>query len=250
MDIDLSTPVAAWLGLTPAQLGTYLLYLVLAAPVISWLRPQEPALVRWREGAALTATTADDAAVAMLTRLWSLLLLVPVVVLRVVPVFTKAVEAAREQRRGPPKSGAVLGLVLTAVLLAGAAVTTGCATGHAQAQALHHGLTDATDLVDPMYAQAVVECDLQEREVIASHAPDQGDAAAVALAAVRVRCDVALASFEAVRGLQLALRATADAMADGRATVTDVVRSLDELAAAVETSRALVSAIRSARGAP
>lgn len=249
MDIDLSTTVADWLGISLAQLGTYLLYLILAAPIISWLRPHvEPALVRWRTSALLTSSSVDDTAVAVLSRAWSVLLLVPVAVLQVVPVFTKAVDAAR---KGPPKRpGAVLGLMLTMVLLAGALVTTsGC--GPAQAQALHSGLTDTTDLVDPMYAQAVVECDLQEREVIASHAPDQGDAAAVALAAVRVRCDVALASFEALRGAQLTLRATADAMEDGRATVTDVVRSLDELAAAVETSRALVTAIRAGRrGAP
>lgn len=152
----------------------------------------------WRLAAALTRTTADDTGVKVLAVIWSVALLVPRFIVWATPIFASALESAK---KGPQKrtGGAILGGLLTLVLLAGALLTTsGC--GPAQAQALHSGLTDTTDLVDPMYAQAVVECDLQEREVIASHAPDQGDAAAVALAAVRVRCDVALASFEALRG--------------------------------------------------
>lgn len=162
------------------------------------------------------------------------------------PVFGPAMLGSHGTAVGPRWAAVPpqrLGLTLGAL----ACLLSGC--GASASSAMHRGLTDATDLVDPGYAQAVVECDLQEREVIASHQPDEGDAAAVALARVRARCDVAFASFEELRGLQLALRATADALEDGEATVSDVVRSLDELAAAVETSRALVEAIRAARGA-
>lgn len=248
MDIDLSTHVAGWLGLTVAQLGTYLLMAVVVAPIISAARPHvEPVLVRWREGAALTRTTADDHAVRAVSLLWSVLLLVPLIPLRVFPVFTAAVEAAR---KGPPKRpGAVLGLLLTLVLLVGALVTaSGCAAG---APAVHQGLNDATDLVDPAYQAAVIECDLQEGEIIASYPPDQVDAADVALAALRVRCDVAFASFQGVRAAQLLVRAALDAKEDGRATVQDVLRSLDELREAQVTARQFVDAIRAARrGAP
>lgn len=246
MDIDLSTHVAGWLGLTVAQLGTYLLMAVVVAPIISAARPHvEPVLVRWREGAALTRTTADDHAVRALSLLWSVLLLVPLIPLRVFPVFTKAVEAAR---KGPPKRpGAVLGLVLTMVLLAGVLVTTSCATG---APAVHQGLNAATDLVDPAYQAAVIECDLQEGEIISSYPPEEVDAADVALAALRVRCDVAFASFQGVRAAQLLVRAALDAKEDGRATTQDVLRSLDELREAQITARQFVDAIRAVRGAP
>jgi len=102
MELDLSTTVASWLGISLEQLGTVLLYLVMLAPIISWLRPHvEPALVRLRRAALLTSTRVDDHAVAVAARVWSVALLVPVVVLQVVPVFTKAVDAARK----PPISG-------------------------------------------------------------------------------------------------------------------------------------------------
>ena len=250
MDLDLATPLAAALGIPLWQLGTYLLAILAAGPVLIAVKPRvEPVIERWRVAAALTRTTADDTGVKLLTLVWSGALLLPRLVLWLTPIMASALEAA-ESRKPPPRrpGGAILGVLLCGILLAGAAVTTGC--GPTQAQALHSGLNETTDLVDPGYAQAVVECDLSEREVIASHAPDEGAAAAVALAVVRVRCDVAYASFEAVRGAQLALRATADAMEDGRATATDVLRSLDELAAAVESSRAFVDAIRAARGTP
>lgn len=250
MDIDLSTPVASWLGITVAQLGTYLLMAVFIAPIISAARPHvEPALVRWRERAALTRTTADDQAVRALSLLWSVLLLVPLIPLRLFPVFKAAIEAAESARKGPKRPGAVLGLLLTLVLLGGALVTTsGCAAG---APAVHQGLNAATDLVDPAYQAAVIECDLQEGEIIASHTPDQVDAADVALAALRVRCDVAFASFQGVRAAQLLVRATLDAKEDGRATAQDVLRSLDELREAQVTARQFVDAIRAVRrGAP
>ena len=258
MAFDLSTTVAAWLGISLAQLGSILLYLVLAAPIISWLRPHvEPALVRWRQAALLTSSSVDDTAVAVLARVWSVLLLVPVVVLRVVPVFTKAVEAARSNGSddGPPTRPlrkvprGPLGVLTICILLAGALVTTsGCAGG---APAVHDGLNAATDVVDPAYQAAVIECDLQEGEIIASYPPEEVDAADVALAALRVRCDVAFASFQGVRAAQLAVRAALDAKEDGRATTQDVLRSLDELREAQVTARQFVDAIRAARrGAP
>lgn len=276
--LDFSVQVAAWLGITPEQLGAYGIAL---AALCSWLllaRPRVRAAMAaagaWCEGkrkaAALTATPVDDYAVSamagfvwLVSGLFELVLLVASALAELTRAIPEAMNRAREAKAaasrfddGPPTRPlrkvppGPLGVLTLCILLAGALVaTSGC--GPAAAQTLHQGLTDTTDLVDPAYAQAVVECDLQEREVIASHTPDQVDAADVALAAVRVRCDVALAAFEAVRGAQLALRATADAMADGRATASDVVRSLDELAAAVETSRALVASIRAARrGAP
>lgn len=105
MELDLSTTVASWLGISLEQLGTVLLYLVMLAPIISWLRPHvEPALVRLRWSALLTSTRVDDHAVAVAARVWSVALLVPVVVLQVVPVFTRAVAAARAggSDDGPP----------------------------------------------------------------------------------------------------------------------------------------------------
>lgn len=164
MDIDLSTHVAGALGISLAQLGTYLLYLVMLAPLISWLRPHvEPALVRWRQAALLTSSSVDDTAVALLSRLWSVLLLVPVVVLQAVPVFTKAVEAAR---KGPPKRpGAVLGLLLCGILLAGALVaTSGCATGRgSDTTPLHRASTAASVLVDTgVFVAAELEREIRE----------------------------------------------------------------------------------------
>lgn len=257
MDIDLSTHVAGALGISLAQLGTYLLYLVMLAPIISWLRPHvEPALVRWRASALLTSTTIDDTGVAVLSRLWSVLLLVPVIVLQAVPVFTKAVAAARASGSddGPPTRplrkvppGLPLGVLTLCILLGGALVSSGCAAG---APAVHQGLNAATDLVDPAYQAAVIECDLQEGEIIAAYPPEEVDAADVALAALRVRCDVAFASFQGVRAAQLAVRAALDAKEDGRATTQDVLRSLDELREAQVTARQFVDAIRAARGAP
>lgn len=251
MDIDLSTPVAGALGLTVQQLGTYLLMAVFIAPIISAARPHvEPVLVRWREGAALTRTTADDHAVRFASLVWSALLLVPLVPLKLFPIFKAAIEAAESARKGPSKrTGAALGLVLTLVLLAGALVSTsGCAAG---APAVHQGLNAATDLVDPAYQTAVIECDMQEGEIIANYPPEEVDAADVALAALRVRCDVAFASFQGVRAAQLLVRATLDAKEDGRATTQDVLRSLDELREAQATARQFVDAIRAARrGAP
>lgn len=155
----------------------------------------------------------------------------------------------RPQRRVPRELPPLLVFAFWAACTGTALYISGC--GPTQAEAMHRGLSAATDLVDPLYLEAVTECDLQEGEVIASHAPDEGEAAAAALSQVRQRCDVAFASFEELRITQLVLRATADALEDGRATTTDLVRSLDEMTTAYQATRALVAAIRAARrGAP
>lgn len=100
MDIDLSTPLAQLLGISVVQLGTYLLMILAAAPIISALRPRvEPVLIRWREAALLTRTTADDTGVRVLAGAWGVVVWLPETALKVVPVFTSAVEQAREQRK-------------------------------------------------------------------------------------------------------------------------------------------------------
>ena len=141
-----------------------------------------------------------------------------------------------------------IGLVLLCIAGAVGLTLTGC--GPAAAEQLHGGLNAATDYADPLYAATVAECDAQEEDVLASHAPDDGEAAYAALAQVRARCDVALASWEAVRETQRTLRATADAMEDGRATASDLLRSLDELQGAYRAAHELYLSIRAARGTP
>lgn len=113
--------------------------------------------------------------------------------------------------------------------------------------ALHHGLDLATDYADPLYAAAVVECDASERWVIAHHEPEEVDAADAALSRVRRRCDAIFAAFEEARSLQGVLRATADALEDGRATISDLTRSVDDVLALARSTRSLVDALRLAR---
>ena len=151
----------------------------------------------------------------------------------------------RPQRRVPRELPPLVVFAFWAACTGTALYVSGC--GPTQAESMQRGLSAATDLADPLYLEAVTECDLQEGEVIASHAPDEGEAAAAALSQVRQRCDVAFASFEELRMTQLVLRATADALEDGRATTTDLVRSLDEMTAAYQATRELVAAIRAAR---
>lgn len=249
MELDLSTPAAQALDISVAQLGTYLIIAGFFAPLISAARPYvEPALRRWRESALLTATSADDIAVAVFARVWSVLVLLPILVLKAFPIFQAAIEAARAQR--PPKpqapkgpSGTLFGLLTWALLLTGVLVTLmGC--GPTQAQALHRGLNRATDYVDPVYELAVVSCDLAEGELIARHQPDEGAAYRVALERVRLECDRIFASFEELRALQLVARAAADALNDGRATAQDLIRSLDDVMMAAAATRELVTAFR------
>lgn len=250
MDIDLATPLAQLLGIPLWQLGTYLIAIVAAGPMLVAAKPRvEPVLERWRVAALLTRTTADDAFVKGLTWIWSGALLLPRLVMRMTPLWASALEAA-ESHKPPPKrpGGAILGVLLCGIILGGAAVTTGCASGQSEATTRAYNI--ATDTVDPLYQATVVECDMLEGDVIARHSPDEGASARVELAAVRVHCDVALASFEAVRAAQQLVSATLAAIEDGRATTQDLVRSLDELAVAVDASRGLLGAVRALRGAP
>jgi hypothetical protein len=278
MHLDLSTQVAAWLGITIEQLGAYGIAL---AALCSWLllaRPRVRAALAssgaWceakRKAAALTVTPVDDYAASFaagvvwcVSGLFELVLLIAAALAELTRAIPAAMERARAAKAastlssddGPPTRPlrkvprGPLGMLTLCILLAGALVTTsGCAAG---APAIHQGLNAVTDLVDPGYQAAVIECDLQEGEIIASYPPEDADAADVALAALRVRCDVAFASFQGVRAAQLLVRAALDAKEDGRATVQDVLRSLDELREAVTTSRQFVDAIRAVRrGAP
>lgn len=205
--------------------------------------------------ALLTSTKADDRAVDALSRFFERAADGVAWFARLVEQWSwLAAPRDRREERGdaprPPRPGVsgLLGTLTLCILLAGALVTTsGCATG---APAVHQGLNAATDLVDPAYQAAVIECDLQEGEIISSYPPEEVDAADVALAALRVRCDVAFASFQGVRAAQLLVRAALDAKEDGRATTQDVLRSLDELREAQITARQFVDAIRAVRGAP
>ena len=222
-------------------------------------------LARRRVAARATRTGVDDAMVhagSYVLEGVALVLTVGAMVVELVawitPRFALGMQMAREQledkavrRRRPPSS--LLGLLTWAILALGVAVLllgpmalTGC--GPTQAQTLHSGLNTTTDYADPLYALAVVSCDAAEGQVIASHAPSEREAAAAALVRVRLECDRVFAGFEEARALQLALRATADAMEDGRATMSDVLRSADELALVVESTRTLVSALRARVG--
>lgn len=221
---------------------------LIATSVVANARGLVPLLQRL---ALLTATKADDRAVEGLSRAFERAADGIAWFARLVERWSwlAAPRDARDTQPRPPRPGAggLLGTLTLCILLAGALVTTGCATG---SPAVHQGLNDATDLVDPAYQAAVIDCDLQEGEIIAAYPPEEADAADVALAALRVRCDVAFASFQGVRAAQLAVRAALDAKEDGRATTQDVLRSLDELREAQVTARQFVDAIRAARGAP
>lgn len=203
--------------------------------------------------ALLTSTKADDRAVDALSRFFERAADGVAWFARLVEQWSwLAAPRDRREERGdaprPPRPGVsgLLGTLTLCILLAGALVTTsGCATG--TTTRIYNAATDA---VDPGYQATTVECDLQEGEIIASHDPHERAAALVELEALRVRCDVALASFEAVRAAQQVVSATLDAKEDGRATTQDVLRSLDELAVAVEASRGFAAAVRAARRAP
>lgn len=271
--MDLTIVLAEALGTDLATIARVLMWLIAIALVRTALAKAGVdggivAARQWMNGrrvaARATRTGVDDALVnagSYVLEGVALLLTVGAMVVELVawitPRFAIGMQMARQQledeaarRRRPP--GSLLGLLtwlilalgLVAVLCAPLALS-GC--GPTQAQAMHSGLNAATDLADPLYQVAVTECDLQEGEVHDRYPPEQASEAYAALGQVRARCDVAFASFEELRAAQQALRATADAMEDGRATSTDLVRSLDELHLAYQTTRGLVLAIVAAR---
>lgn len=271
--MDLTIVLAEALGTDLATIGRVLMWLLVIALARTALAKAgvdrailaaRDWLGRRRVAARATRTGVDDALVhagSYLLEGVAVLLMVGALIVQLVawltPRFAIGMQMAREQldhevarRRRPPGSllGVLTWLVLAlglVVVLLGPLALSGC--GPTQAQAMHSGLNAATDLADPLYQAAVTECDLQEGEVHDRYPPEQASEAYAALDQVRARCNVAFASFEELRGAQAALRATADAMQDGRATNADLVRSLDELHLAYQTTRGLVLAIVAAR---
>ena len=97
---DLIAFILATLGMTREQLLYALLTTVALAPVVSWLRPRvDPVLARWATSAKATQTTADDNAVGLVTTVWRVLVWVPAVALRAIPIFATQAEVDDLQRK-------------------------------------------------------------------------------------------------------------------------------------------------------
>lgn len=134
------------------------------------------------------------------------------------------------------------------LLLLLAPLYAGCSAAEAQraSAAMHSGLNATTDLVSPNYELAVDLCHAREMFQVdrAAAGTITADVAEANVARIREVCDAVFESFLEVRAAQLALRAVADALKDGRATASDLLRSSDELQGLVTQTRELLRQLR------